>query len=804
MNAITPRKNSFGRYDRICIGPATYRYVRKDEDGAHQLQLCRDGLLVDDGLRITDEKIAELQRQKNFKVEPGYFAKAADELRARHDDTDLLALSEEAARTVLWKNEWCARFHDARLSPKSAFRPNVTPEDLQTFIDNEKIAINRWYIRRFGQPRPIGRPMVVGYEKNGDEIRERKPFDFPSPSALRNWLRLHARTGDRMAALAPRYHRCGNRKQLDTEYSKIIDKCVLHYADRSLPTRKDILDRVEVELNKLRKRRKEPLKLVSQSTVDRRIAKLEPFYVAVGRLGEDRAMRRYQLVGRGAEALYPMHRVEMDDWEVDLMTLLVDAGTWERMNDAQRAAVQRRRCIVTAAIDVKTRCIVGINVSESTPSTPAAKAALRTITEDKTRLARYSGAEDSWEMHGRLNGLFTDGGPVFMGEFREAAMHCGVDYTRPDPDPRQRGHIEAFFRYLRRLCRFFTGQTFSNMVIKADYDAEAFASLTVEEFRKALIRFIVDVYHNREHWGLARLRPRDAWERDTADHPPEEMTPAQRLYAFGFKHPGVRLDKQGVVYLDIRYHSAALGEMVMKLGNGRKLRDGLAVANVDLVIDPENLGKILVQIPREHIRHMQAVSPIAMHGAFLEVPAVDRRFEGQTLARRLVRNEGIRAFVRQAKLKGDVVRIEANESLTLMGQLAAERAGVASHLLTADVYARVVKRFRRKAEQATQPDPIPNDPTPQGEDGPGTLVAVGKRTKPAPRPPRPLEDHLDDNGILRVAPPIDPPPEAAPDVLQGPEPAREDRPRAAKGQNPAPTPAARPRPSRGINEGDDD
>ncbi len=660
MNAITPRRNTFGRYDRICIGPAAYRYVRKDEDGAHQLQMTRNGLLEDRYLRITDEKIAELQRRKNFKVEPRYFAEATDELRARHDDTDLLALSEEDARTVLWKNEWCDRFNQARISPESAFRPNITPEDLQTFIDNEKNTIHRWYIRRFREPRPIGRPMVVGYEANGDEIREPKPFDFPSPTALRNWLRLHARTGERMAALTPRYHRCGNRKQLDTEYSKIIDKCVLHYADRSLPTRKDILDRVEIELNKLRKRRKEPLKLVSQSTVDRRIAKLEPFYVAVGRLGEDRAMRRYAAVGRGVEAFYPMHRVEMDDWEVDLMTLLVDAGTWERMSDAQRAAVQRRRCIVTAAIDVKTRCIVGINVSESTPSTPAAKAALRTITEDKTRMAKYAGAKDSWEMHGRLEGLFTDGGPVFMGEFREAAKHCGADYTRPDPDPRMRGHIEAFFRYLRRLCRFFTGQTFSNIVVKADYDAEAMASLTVEEFRKALIRFIVDVYHNRRHWGLANLTPRLAWEAYTEDHLPEEMTPAQRLYAFGFKERGVRLDKQGVVYLDIRYHSAALGEMVMKLGNGRKLQDGLPVANVDLVIDPENLGKIFVQIPREHIRYMQGFAPVAMHGAFLEVTAVDRRFQGETLARRLARNEGVQAMVRKAQLNGDVIRIEAS------------------------------------------------------------------------------------------------------------------------------------------------
>lgn len=814
MNAINPRKNSFGRYDRITIGKAVYRYLRTDEDGAHQLQVCKDGLLEDSYLRITDAKIAEMMRRRNFKVEPAYFSKALDELRARHDSTDLLALSEEDARTVFWKLEWCIRFHDARTSPRSAFRPTMTPKDLQTFIDNEKVAINRWYTRRFNEPRPLGRPVVVGVDENGEEIREAKTFDYPSPSSLRNWLRLYARTGERMAAFAPRYYRCGNRKQLDTEYSRLIDECVLHYAHRSQPTRKDILDRVEVELLKLRKQRKESFKLVSQSTIDRRIAKLEPFHVVAGRLGEDRALRKFLLVGRGPEAHYPLHRVEMDDWEADLMTLLIDSGSWEMMDETQRAQVKRVRCTVTIAIDVMTRCIVGFNVSETTPSTPGAKAALRSITVDKTRLARYAGVKEAtWHMCGRPEGLFTDGGPVFQNEFREAAKHCGIDYSRPDPDPRKRGHVEAFFRYLRRFCRFFTGQTFSNVVAKGDYPAEAFASLTVEEFRNALIKFIVEVYHNAPRRPLNRKTPAEMWARETENYAPAEVTPAQRLYAFGFKQRKVALDGQGVLHLNISYNSAALGEIWKSFANGNQIKDRRSV-RVDLVIDPGDLGHVFVHVPRQLIAQLQAFAPAQMHGEFLEVPALHRGHQGRTLAEHLLDNAGIRKYVQEQRdLKGQIIRIEANESLTELGRRAAVRAGVASHMLTAKDYEHLVTKFRRKAVQATEDDPIGDDPSTAGP-AHGTVVARGRRTGRRPEPPAPHDPT--ETAADPAAPPEEPTrppgdaageqgvdpaaiqPEAAPDQKEPDNP-----PNQARG--PA-RPARRdmPRPSRGINDGDDD
>src|SRR5690606_24944763 len=131
----------------------------------------------------------------------------------------------------------------------------------------------------------------------------RKPFDYPSSTALRNWLRLYSRTGERMAAFAPRYHRCGNRSQLDKELAARIDECVRAYADQTRPARRDIYEKVEVEITKMNRKRQRDglplLPLVAESTVSRRISRLEPFFVDVGRLGKDRALRKYLMVGKG-------------------------------------------------------------------------------------------------------------------------------------------------------------------------------------------------------------------------------------------------------------------------------------------------------------------------------------------------------------------------------------------------------------------------------------------------------------------------------------------------------------------------
>ncbi|GAB5426665.1 MAG: hypothetical protein Devi2KO_01240 [Devosia indica] len=694
MNHIRVPRQTFGRYDRILINSSAYRYVRRDENGEHVLQLAVDGLLEDNFRRLTDVQVAELMRRKNFKVDPQYYTKALDELRSRTDNSSLLALNEDQVRHVMWKTEWCTRFLKSRFFPQSGRALKMTHEDIANFIESEKASMNRWYIRRYSEPRPLGRTVVAELDQDGRPLKERKPFDYPSATTLRNWLRLYDRAGGRMAAFVPQYKQCGNRTQIGSEIESIINACVRGFADQTRPTRRDIYDRLEVEITKFNRRRQAEgmpaVPMISQSTVNRRIAKLEPFFVESGRMGPDMAFRRYLPITKGVEADLPMERVEIDDWEVDLQTVLAGGKDWKRMTEKQRAAVPRWRCVVTVAIDCCTRCIVGIHIAIHDPSTPGAKAALKTITEDKTHLAKAAGCDATWPMHGRPDYLASDGGPVFGGEFQEAALLCGISPNRPDPDPRQRGHIEAFFRYLRRFCRYYAGRTFSNVVEKGEYPAEEMASLTAEDFAKLIIRFIVDVYHDRPHRGLSGERPREAWERLTKEYPPATVTPAQRRAAYGFKKFEVTLDAHGVLALSISYQSEALNEMMRKIGRGAK---------VNLVIDPDDLGDIFVQVPERALEFMQNTYPMQMYGEFLEVPALDSRFQGTTMAERLMGNAAVREFVKKSKEEGDTYRITANQVLDEHGKAAAKIIGSSTTGLTQKDFEIIEAKFKAKARQ---------------------------------------------------------------------------------------------------------
>ncbi|WAP70070.1 integrase core domain-containing protein [Jiella pelagia] len=126
-------------------------------------------------------------------------------------------------------------------------------------------------------------------------------------------------------------------------------------------------------------------------------------------------------------------------------------------------------------------------------------------------MAKWAGCRSDWAMFGRFECLATDGGPPFRDEFEDAVRHCRSGRSLPDQDPRMRGTIESFFRLFRRLCRYFTGQSFSNVVEKGDYEAEEMASLVFEGLVRAAIVFIVDSYHHRKHRGLGGRTPYAVW-----------------------------------------------------------------------------------------------------------------------------------------------------------------------------------------------------------------------------------------------------------------------------------------------------
>jgi len=710
----------FARHDRVVIKNQVYRPIGK-EGRKHLLQLIVDDVQDEHFITKTDDEISELMRRKLFRHDAGYFSKSQARFRVRSDSSDLTDLSEDERRTVLWKAEWCIRFDSARSDATAPWRPTMSLPDIAFFIDRQKKALDRWHLDRFGERRPAGRRR---------EGKPQKAFDYPSPSTLRNWLLKWHAAEERLEAFRLRYHHCGNRSQVDPRAEQVVSECVEKFASSLRPRQRDIYEDVEAKLFKLNLSLPSnvPPIYVSRNAVRARIKKINPFLRDYNRLGKDRALRKYAPIGKGLTSVVPFERIEIDDWEFDLQALIAKSSFWKKLSRKERQLIPRVRCTATVAIDVATCCIAGLNLSPNSPSTASSKTAFRRVLCDKTALATSAGCLSDWRMHGKPWSVVTDGGPAFLGEFETAVSLSGISRLLPEKDPRKRGTIEAFFRFFKRLCRYFAGQTFANVVERGDYESEELAALTFEELEKCVVRFIVDSYHHRAHRGLGGCTPYGMWNRLTKEgqFPPPRQTELRA--AFGIRVSRT-LGKHGLTYLDLAYNSLELNDIFR--GHESKA--------LDVFVDPLDIGSVLVRRPNEG-RHPQD----KVTDDYLDVPCVDDRAKGMTLDSYLLSRKQLAAAAMDDQTRGLLARLEAHQALTDVGERTRQEAGLREFRATQaelESAARALFRSGRAALDGPEQGPPQTD-----EEIPGKVAAKSVRRKSTRRPRIPSGPERDDGG----------------------------------------------------------
>lgn len=711
-----PRSHLFGRHDRIVIDGQCYREVQKD-GSAHLLQLVVDGLLADHHVTKTDIELDVLEDRKRLRVDDAFYSKALNVLRMRQDNSDLSHLEEAELRDIAWKKHWVVTFNLARcdLDPKK--RPTKDKKGLTAFIEAEKDKADRWYLDTFGVRRRPGR------HRKG-EIR--KPFDYPGASTLAEWLALYLKHEDKAKAFITKYPNCGNRNQIDQRVVAILEKRVAEFSAPEQPNKAHIYHSVEVDLlNANTGVEKENWIYVSETTVRDRINKLEPFKTEFGRFGEDRAVRRFTPVGKGLEILGLLERVEQDDWEVDLHALIATSDFWAGLDAATRKLVPRRRFTLTIAIDCCSRCIVGFNVSPNPPSSATAKSTLRSILIDKKDYAAFAETMSTWHMFGRPGDLITDGGPVYKGEFEDAVSQSRSDRILPDQDPRMRGTIESFFETFKAICAYFAGRAFSNIVEKGDYPAEELASLTFEGFLKAAILWIVDFYHHRKHGGIEDQTPFGVWEKHASLGLERSLSRMQIMAVFGFRDTA-NVDKHGIIHLKISYNSFTLNALFRLVGNEVQ----------HIRVDPDDLGSILVVIPKRFRGVLADEDGIVIAGDFFEVPSVNGSGKGRTLAHVLESNSDVRALAKAQQEAGKTFRISAHARLLNGGEKARRESGLPSHEMTHAAYDLAMRAFNRKSRAALSDVAYASEPMDDADESPGEVIAVARHVAPSEKAPR--------------------------------------------------------------------
>lgn len=192
---------------------------------------------------------------------------------------------------------------------------------------------------------------------------------------------------------------------VDHEAESLLRECILLYASPEKPS-KSLVFRLTKErfLEENTRRKVEGLSLLrtySKRTVFRRIGRLDPFFVACHRHSPDKARAMFAISSGGLPKLYPMQRVEFDDWKSDVRTWFRKLGIFEHLPEEIRKMLPSGRRWICVAIDVASRCIVGIRIAAE-PSSREAVRLLGMVVQDKSDLARDVGAQSSWAFFGGL------------------------------------------------------------------------------------------------------------------------------------------------------------------------------------------------------------------------------------------------------------------------------------------------------------------------------------------------------------------------------------------------------------------
>lgn len=177
---------------------------------------------------------------------------------------------------------------------------------------------------------------------------------------------------------------------------------------------------------------------------------------------------------------------------------------------------------LSVAIDIATRCIVGIYVAMERPNAGTVALLLSRVALAKDPWLATIGAEVEWPMHGLPKILHLDNAAEFKS--RALRMGCGQSgielMYRPVGRPQFGGHVERMNRTLMQRLKGLPGTTGNSTVGRKARKSADRSALTLKEFEHWLTLEVAQRYHNTSHRGLMGATPTSAWTTLSRVHPP--------------------------------------------------------------------------------------------------------------------------------------------------------------------------------------------------------------------------------------------------------------------------------------------
>ncbi|WP_125107089.1 Mu transposase C-terminal domain-containing protein [Gulosibacter massiliensis] len=326
------------------------------------------------------------------------------------------------------------------------------------------------------------------------------------------------------------------------------------------------------------------LPVPSRGAITRRIAGLDPHAETTARQGADAARALESAGGRVPPVTGVLEQVQIDHTVVDLIVV----------DEHHRLPIGRP--YVTVAIDVFSRCIVGLVITLEAPSALSVGLCLAHMVTDKRAWLERLGIEAGWPMAGKPGELYLDNAAEFKSEaLRRGCEEHGITLRhRPPGRPHYGGIVERVIGTLMEMVHELPGTTFSNPAQRGSYDSEAKAILTVAELEKWLALAVAS-YHGKVH-GTTGQTPQAVWVAGTAQRP--AVTVANETAFLVDFLPVIRrtLTRTGFVIDHVRYFSDALKPWIARRGQLERFvirRDPRDISRI-WVLDPEGGSYLMV------------------------------------------------------------------------------------------------------------------------------------------------------------------------------------------------------------------
>lgn len=447
--------------------------------------------------------------------------------------------------------------------------------------------------------------------------------DF-STKTLARWIRAYEEAGGSIRGLVPDYANRGphNWRRLSAEVVEIIEDIVEEALGTSPPpSMQDVYAQIICAIDAANDGRGITDKLVHphQKTIEREFLALGGRTLTEWKRGIREANIDYAVVMRGPRPKRPMEEVEID--HCILNVLIID----------KTYGIVIGRVWLTLAFDRATAMPVGYYLSIAPPSYRSIMMCLRSTMRPKTGLReRFPELLHDWDAFGVPETIIVDNGKDFRGlALEDACADIGINVTFcPARKPWFKGRIERFFGTLARdLLHQLPGTTFASPKERGDYPSKVKAILTLAELEELVIRWMVDIYANREHRGIKDV-PSCKWRALVGQYP---VRPARKdqievlLNQVEYR----RISRKGVEYRGLHFNSYDIGALRERPGaDGRIYK---------IKIDPADLSYIFVEDPDSH--------------QYIKVPSLDPEY---TTGLSLTEHDIITNYVRTQNRKGPI------------------------------------------------------------------------------------------------------------------------------------------------------